>query len=89
MDGRWIMPFLGSSFNILPVIRSYPGVFLGLRSSSIMVGISLGVKDLIGFIICSGSSSVLLISILKASFCGSSYGLNTFLNVPPRSGPLF
>jgi hypothetical protein len=33
---RWTVPFLGISFNILPVIRSYPGALLGLTSSCIM-----------------------------------------------------
>jgi hypothetical protein len=32
MDVTWTVPFLGISFNILPVIRSYPGACLGLRS---------------------------------------------------------
>jgi hypothetical protein len=67
MDVRWIIHFLGTSFNILPVIGSYPGTFRGLRSSCII----LIVKNVIGCIIYSGSSSDLLISVPKGSFCDS------------------
>jgi hypothetical protein len=98
MDARWTRPLLGSYFNILPVIRSYLGAFFGLRSSFIKFWISLGVKNLFGCIVCSGSSSALLISVSKASFCGSSFGLNACFKCPtkcslylyhfgPRTGP--
>jgi hypothetical protein len=36
IDVRWTMHFLGNSFNILPVIKSYHGAFLALRSSCII-----------------------------------------------------
>jgi hypothetical protein len=42
----------------------------------IIFWISLGVKNLIGSIICCGSSSVLLISFPNL-FCDVSFGLNT------------
>jgi hypothetical protein len=42
---RW-MPFLGISFNILPVIRSYPWDFLGLTSSCIMFWIFFGERNI-------------------------------------------
>jgi hypothetical protein len=70
------MPFLGIPFNILPVIRSYPGAFFGFRSSCIMFLIAFGVRNLIGCNICSGSFSALLISVSRPSLCGRSYGLN-------------
>jgi hypothetical protein len=38
---RWIMPFLGISFKILPVSRSYPGAFLGLRFFVLRFGFPL------------------------------------------------
>jgi hypothetical protein len=76
--------FFGISFNILPVIRSYPGASLGLRSSCIMFRISFGVRNLIGCIICIGSFSTLLISVSRPSFCGRSFGLNVFSKCPVK-----
>jgi hypothetical protein len=76
------MPFLGIPFNILPVIRSYPGAFLGLRSLCIIFWIYFGVINLIGCVICSGSFSALLISVSRSSFCGSSFALNVFSKCP-------
>jgi hypothetical protein len=35
-DIKWEMSFLGNSFNILPIIKSYPGAFLALRSSCVV-----------------------------------------------------
>jgi hypothetical protein len=78
------MPSLGISFSILPVIRSLRGGFLGLRSSCTMYWTSSGVRSLIGCIICSSSSSALLISLTKASFCGSSCGLNAVSKCPAK-----
>jgi hypothetical protein len=75
---RWTVTFLGISFNILPVIRSYPGAFLGLRSSCIMFWISFDVRNLIGCVISSSSFSSLLILVWKSSFCGSSFCLDVF-----------
>jgi hypothetical protein len=68
---RWIMLFLGVYLNILPVIRSYPGAFLGLRSFCIMFWNSFGVGNLIGYVTCSGSFTALLISVSRSSFCCS------------------
>jgi hypothetical protein len=65
-------------------MRSYPGVILGFRSSCILFGIFLCVKNLIGCIICSGSCSALLISASNSSFCGSSFGLNAFSKCPEK-----
>jgi hypothetical protein len=56
------MSFLGNPSHILPVMKSHPGAFLALRFASIIIRISLGVKNLIGFVIGSGSYSVLSIS---------------------------
>jgi hypothetical protein len=79
----WTIFFLGISFNILPVIRSYPGAFLGLRSFYIMFWISFGVWNLIGFVACS-SFSASLISASRSSFCASSFGLNVFSKSPAK-----
>jgi hypothetical protein len=73
---RWTMPFLCISSNIHPIIRSYPEAFLGLRSSCITFWISFSPRNVIGYVICSGSFSALLISVSRSSFCGSSFGLN-------------
>jgi hypothetical protein len=82
-----MMSFLGISFNILPVIRSYPEAFLGLRYSCIILRISFGVRNLIGYVICSGSFGALLISVSTSSFCGSSFSLNVFSKCPAKVFP--
>jgi hypothetical protein len=74
------MPFLGISFNILPVIRSYPRAYLGLRSFCVYVLDSLWCKEFD----CGGSFSVLLISVSRYSFYGNSYGLNVFSKCPAK-----
>jgi hypothetical protein len=71
------MSFLGISINSLPLNQISWG-FPWVESFIIIFWISSGVKNLIGCIIRSGSSSALLISASKASFCGSSFGLNAF-----------
>jgi hypothetical protein len=38
---RWTMPFLGISFKIFLVIRSYPGAFVWFRSFCIVFSITL------------------------------------------------
>jgi hypothetical protein len=78
MDVRWTLSFLGRPFNILTVIKSYHGAFIALRSACIIFRISLDVKNWIGFVTCSGSSNVLLISFSNSSLCDNSFGLNTF-----------
>jgi hypothetical protein len=64
---RWTMHFLGISFNIFPVTRSYPGTFLELRFSCIVLDF-LRDKNLIGCTIYSGSFSAFLISVSNSSF---------------------
>jgi hypothetical protein len=91
------MPFLCISFNILPIIRSYPDALFGLTSFCIIFWISSGVRNLTGCIICNGSFSALLIYVSRSSFCGSWFGLNVFSKCPtkvfafylvgPSSGP--
>jgi hypothetical protein len=78
------MPFMGISLSISPVIWSHPGAFFGLRSICITFRISLGLKNLIGYVIRNGSFTTLLIFVSKISFCGSSFGLNAFSKCPAR-----
>jgi hypothetical protein len=84
---RWTIHLLGISFNIFPVIRSYPGAFFGLKFSCVMFWISFGVRNLIDCVICSGSFSFLLISV---SFLSALQKCSLFLyHFIPKTGPRF